>query len=136
MYKKLNPDKALIFRIVHIQNVPWLLDNGMHCMNSEIQASDYKAIGNLDLIAKRAAHAIPVPPGGTLGDYVPFYFTPFSPMLYNINTGYGGIAKVPNKDIVIFATSLSRLEKIKKTMCFRIGMLILRLLSSTMIAVV
>lgn len=28
------PEKALIFRIMHIANVPWALDHGLHCRNS------------------------------------------------------------------------------------------------------
>lgn len=91
LYKKLNPERVLIFRIVHIDNVPWILDNGMHCRTSEIQAPDYRVIGNKDLILIRGSRAVPIQPGGTLADYVPFYFTPFSPMLYNINTGFGGV---------------------------------------------
>jgi hypothetical protein len=54
---------------------------------------------------------VPCGPGGTLGDYVPFYFTPFSPMLYNIKTGYNGIAKQPIEDIVILVSSLHYLKK-------------------------
>lgn len=27
----LNPQKALIWRIVHRDNIPWVLDNGLHC---------------------------------------------------------------------------------------------------------
>jgi hypothetical protein len=46
-----------------------------------------------------------VPPGGTLSDYIPFYFTPYSIMMYNIRTGYG-VKQVPNEDIVIFVSSL------------------------------
>ena len=44
--------------------------------------------------------------GGTLHDYVPFYFTPFSPMLMNIRSGRGGIAPRPNDEIVILVSSL------------------------------
>jgi hypothetical protein len=36
---------------------------------------------------RRAVRRIPVAPGGTLHDYVPFYFAPRSPMLYTINNG-------------------------------------------------
>jgi len=48
---------------------------------------------------------VPVPPGGTLADYVPFYFTPKSPMLLNIKTGYKGVTRRPNADIVVLVTS-------------------------------
>ncbi len=52
--------------------------------------------------------AVPCAPGGTLSDYVPFYFTPYSPMLYNIKTGVG-VPKKPLRDIVILVSSLPRL---------------------------
>jgi hypothetical protein len=34
------------------------------------------------------ARRVPLAPNGTLGDYVPFYFAPRSPMLYAINSGF------------------------------------------------
>jgi hypothetical protein len=64
------------------------------------------SIGNPELIDKRANHPVPLPPGGFLNDYVPFYFTPFSPMLRNIHTGWGGIQRRPNEEIVILVSSL------------------------------
>jgi hypothetical protein len=45
-----------------------------------------------------------------LNDFVPFYFTPFSVMLRNIHTGWGGIQQVPNQDIVILVSSLYRVQ--------------------------
>jgi hypothetical protein len=47
MSKDLNPDKALIFRITHLDNVPWILDNGLHCRSSEVLDPDFVNIGNL-----------------------------------------------------------------------------------------
>lgn len=90
-YPNLNPEKALIWRIVHRDNLPWILDNGLHCGNGGVQAPGWVSIGNPELIDKRANHPVRLPPGGFLNDYVPFYFTPFSPMLRNIHTGWGGI---------------------------------------------
>jgi len=55
---------------------------------------------------------VPVPPGGTLSDYVPFYFTPFSMMMYKIKTGHGGITKQNHQDIVIFVSSIHRLREL------------------------
>jgi hypothetical protein len=112
MSDKLNPDKALIFRIVHRDNVPWLLENGMHCRNSPVQAPHYRTIGNPELIEKRQHRSVPIAPGGTLSDYVPFYFTPFTPMMLNIKTGYGGVTKVPNEEIVIIVSSLRKVAEL------------------------
>jgi len=54
---------------------------------------------------------LPEPHGGTLSDYVPFYFTPFSPMMLNIKTGYGGVPRQANADIVIMVSSIAKLQK-------------------------
>jgi hypothetical protein len=118
MSENFNPDKALIFRIIHKDNVPWVLINGLRCRNSEVVDVHYVSIGNVELIDRRSHRAVPHPPGGTLSDYVPFYFTPFSPMLYNIKTGYGGISKRPNSDIVILVSSLHKLRERKVPFIF------------------
>lgn len=111
-YPSLNPEKALIWRIVHRDNLPWILDNGLHCGNSAVKAPDWVQIGNPELIDKRARHPVPLPPGGWLNDYVPFYFTPFSPMLRNIHTGWGGIQRRPNEEIVILVSSLHHVARL------------------------
>jgi hypothetical protein len=110
MSSNLNPEKALIFRICHRDNLPWILDNGLHARNGIVFDPNYRNIGNPDLIDKRSRRVVPVPPGGTLSDCVPFYFTPFSIMMYNINTGHG-VKSVPNDEIIIFVSSLYRLAK-------------------------
>lgn len=102
----LTPEKALIFRITHVANVPWILANGLHCGNSDHSDPNYIQIGNAELIARRTTRDVPVPPDGTLSDYIPFYFTPFSPMLYNIKTGYNGVTKRPMEEIAILVSSL------------------------------
>lgn len=101
--------RALIFRITHVDNVPWLLANGVQCRSSRLVDPNYVNIGNLELIEKRQSRVVPIPPGGTLSDYVPFYFTPFSPMLYNIKTGHNGIVRRSMGDIVILCSSLPTL---------------------------
>ncbi len=70
---------------------------------------DFVSIGNPDLIAKRPHRVVDIPPGGTLADYVPFYFTPRSPMLFNIKTGWGGVKRRPSEEIVILVSSLRTL---------------------------
>ena len=81
LYRNLNPQKALIWRVTHRRNLPWLLDNGLHCGTSSVRSPDWIDIGNPELIDKRGSHPVPDAPGGVLNDYVPFYFTPFSVMM-------------------------------------------------------
>ena len=104
-------EKALIFRITHIENVPWILDHGLHCRNSRTADPNFREIGNQDLIAKRANRVVTITPGGTLGDYVPFYFTPRTPMLYNIKTGWQGVKQTPMSDIAVIVPSLHTLRE-------------------------
>ena len=109
IYTNLNPEKALIWRIVHRDNLPWILDNGLNCKSSVVQDPNFVSIGNAELIERREHRTVPVAPGGVLSDYVPFYFTPFSPMMYNIYTGRGGVTKRRNQDICILVSSIHRL---------------------------
>ncbi|MCU0626744.1 MAG: DUF4433 domain-containing protein [Gemmatimonadaceae bacterium] len=104
--RDLSADRGLIFRITHIENVPWILAHGLHCRNSASFDPTFRNIGNVELIDRRHSRKVPVPPGGTLSDYIPFYFTPRSPMLYNIRTGRGGVPRVPMPDIVMFVAKL------------------------------
>lgn len=108
----LSPERGWIFRITHIENIPWTLRHGLHCRTSDTCDPDYREIGNPDLIAKRHTRRVPVPPGGTLSDYIPFYFTPYSPMLLNIKTGYAGLRQTPMRDIAILVASLHELKRL------------------------
>jgi hypothetical protein len=105
----LSQDKALIFRITHRDNLRWMIVNGVHCKNSTMLDPNFVSIGNAELIDKRHHRPVPCSPFGTLSDYVPFYFTPHSPMLYNIKTGYGGIRKRSNDEIIILVSALTAL---------------------------
>jgi hypothetical protein len=106
----LTPEKGLIFRITHRDNVPWILKNGLHCQSSGIADPDHVSIGNPELIALRSNREVDILPGGTLADYIPFYFTPHSPMLLNIKTGYAGIRQRNNAEIVVLVSSLDALR--------------------------
>jgi hypothetical protein len=108
MAPTLNPSRARIFRITHVANVPWIIEHGLHASNGKVKDSNFRNIGIPELIGKRSKRNVAVGPGGTLADYIPFYFTPYSIMLYNIRTGYN-VPSVPNDEIVIFVSSLHKL---------------------------
>ena len=91
--------------------MPWILDHGLHAATSKVLDPHFKSIGHPDLIGKRAQRVVAVGSGGTLSDYIPFYFTPFSIMMLNIHTGYN-VKQVPNEEIVILVSSLHRIVEI------------------------
>lgn len=109
----LSAEKALIFRIVHRDNLPWVLRNGLHCRNSEVKDPTFKTIGNPEIIDKRDGYPVAHGPGGTLSDYVPFYFTPASPMLLNIITGWRGLRQLKPEEIVVLISSLHEMERLQ-----------------------
>ena len=99
----LTAEKALIFRIIHRANLPWILQNGLHCRTSAVPDPNFVDIGNPELIARRCSRAVDIEPGGTLD------FTPLSPMLLNIRTGWG-VQQRRNEEILILVSSLPALE--------------------------
>lgn len=118
MSKCLTQAAALFFRITHRDNVPWIISHGLHSESSDITDPNYVQIGNPDLIDKRRTRAVGDPYGGTLRDYVAFYFTPFSPMAYNIVTGWNGIQKRSREELVIIRSSLHRLRAAQQPFIF------------------
>jgi ssDNA thymidine ADP-ribosyltransferase, DarT len=50
----LTQEKGLIFRITHRDNVPWILDNGMHARNGDKFDPNSRNIGNVDLTNRQA----------------------------------------------------------------------------------
>lgn len=80
----IQPKNGLIFRLIHIDNLSFILQHGLSCKNCEPQHPNYMTIGADDIIEKRDNKPIHIAPFGVLSDYIPFYFAPRSPMLYRI----------------------------------------------------
>jgi len=117
----LGPDHAYIFRITHVRNVAWILDHGLHSRNSGLIDPDFVPIGMPELIDKRSRHPVPISPAGNLSDYVPFYFTPHSMMLFNIKTGYNGVIKRTNSEIAILVSTLPAVVEVGARFVFTDG---------------
>jgi hypothetical protein len=108
---------AKVFRITHRDNLPLLLKHGICARNHKDFGDDYINIGSIDVISKREAKSIDINgiDYGTLHDYVPFYFTPLSPMLYNILTGFNNIPKKPRKRSLSLSPVFIQLGRIQIT---------------------
>jgi hypothetical protein len=115
------PNIVKAFRIVHIDNVEYLLRHGMFTKYHAQADPDYINIGDSSLIANRNDYPVGInPPGGTLGDYVPFYFGPLSPMLLRIKDGHG-VTRRPQSDIVYIICRVDRIIEYCTEWCFTDG---------------
>jgi hypothetical protein len=83
------PNPTPIFRIVHVDCLPTVLQRGgLHSANHcPADGLPCRTIHNVEIQGVRHIRNIPCGPGGTLHDYVPFYFGYLSPMLFQLKTG-------------------------------------------------
>ena len=119
-YPEFCQERGYVFRIVHRDNVPAILADGALC-RADARSAQYVTIGNPDLIEKSRTRTVPIAPGGTLEDYVRFYFTPRSMMLFNILTGWQGLTKRTPQEIAILVSSVRRLVAESATFVFTDG---------------
>ncbi len=76
-----------LFHITHIGNLSSILAcKGLWCdAERRNQGFTHVSIAHEHIKERRMRRTVPVPPGGMLGEYVPFYFAARSPMLYTIH---------------------------------------------------
>lgn len=84
----INKNKTFCYRITHRDNLARILQNGLVNKNHANADPDFVSIGNPEIIDVRSTTPVGLAGFGMIGDYVPFYFTPRSIMMYNIITGY------------------------------------------------
>lgn len=85
------------FRLTHIDNISNIERCGLVRADSPLRDPNYVSIGDSQVIGIRASRDIK---GYHLNEYVPFYLGPRSPMLYVIQHGYNGVARVEAENIV------------------------------------
>lgn len=76
-----------IYHITHFSNLVGITAAGRIVCDRAAQRMDCVRIGYPHIKARRLSRPVPLPPGGFVGDYVPFYFAPRSPMLFVITKG-------------------------------------------------
>jgi ssDNA thymidine ADP-ribosyltransferase, DarT len=81
--------RVAVYHITHVDNLASIMESGgLDCDNGCAQAGRVPvSIAYSSLKEQRARTAVGVAAGGTLADYVPFYYAPRSPMLHTIWRG-------------------------------------------------
>ena len=70
------------FRILHIDNMHHVMKYGLVHNDSPFASDSFVPIGDMSVMDARSTKQLP--DGSFLSEYIPFYFGPRSPMLYNI----------------------------------------------------
>lgn len=104
-------DETPVLHFTHIENLATIARHGLQC-DSDVQTTGRlkHEIGHRDIKRQRRERAVPVPPGGVVGDYVPFYFAPRSPMMYSIHMGNVPTYHEGCDDVVYLCSTLGRLQ--------------------------
>lgn len=106
------------FRIIHIDNIPYIEKFGFVHIDSPFSAPDYINIGDAKVIAVRSQRNVK---GYNLSEYIPFYFGPRSPMLYVIQNGYNGVERIEAERIVYCVIRLDDIINSSKECIFTDG---------------
>jgi len=124
-------DQIYIYRMTHIQNIPYVLEKGITHKNSKNANPHFVSIGDVSLINARTNKVVKVDNGDynnllapniVLGNYIPFYFGVRMPMLYVIQNGGNFVEKaVPADQIVYLACSLKKIVESGITYFFSDG---------------
>jgi hypothetical protein len=82
------PHPLRVVHFTHVEHLPGIVAVGV-LPDNEVRAQGRISteVGNAEIKARRRGRPVPCHPGGTVADYVPFYFAPRSPMLYAIDRG-------------------------------------------------
>ena len=111
--------------MVHIENVPHILTNGLTLATSENANENYVPIGDNSLIDRRGS--VIVPNGKKLNEFLPFYFWYRMPMLYVVEKGYNGVPVQNPENIVYCVTNVEKIIQSQIPFLFTNGHAVSRL---------
>jgi hypothetical protein len=101
------PIPTPIYHITHWKNLAGIVaSDGLFCCTALRESEvGYHDLANQEIQDIRARTTVQLDPGGTLHDYVPFYFAPRSPMLYKINCGGASYPERQNPIVHLVTTA-------------------------------
>lgn len=111
--------KTYLFRMTHVENIPHILKFGITHPSSTNANPNFIAIGDRSIISTRNDFVLNN--GKKLGEYIPFYFSKRTPMLYVIQNGYNMVAPTPAENIVYCVTSVKKIIELHLDFVFTNG---------------
>lgn len=97
-----------IFHFTDVRNLKSIIQNGLLCTNQmNNNGITHIDIANSSIQERRSRMRVPVGPGGTVHDYVPFYFSSINPMLLTLLMQ----KNIDQNNIIYLCLKIQRLEK-------------------------
>lgn len=107
------PNPTWLYRLVHVDCLATILARGaLHAPHTTPDDGlPYRPIHDVSVQASRHVKQVPCGPGGTIHDYLPFYFGPLSVMLLKLKTG--GVAGYAEgqEPLVYLLTAAQRVQQ-------------------------
>lgn len=96
----------------HVDNLPGITARHGLCADCVLRFNSVtvRECGDLDIKESRRRTAVRVSPWGVVGEYVPFYFAPRSPMLYKIWKGGVATYQEGQEPLVYLVSSLATVD--------------------------
>lgn len=113
-------NKIWVFRIMPLANLEIVLANGMFSKLSGRVNPRFVTIGSNEIITERDNRKVKCYPDTVVNQYVPFYFSVRTPMLYNIITGHG-VPVYPQQEIIYICCQLIDLATDQFQWCYTDG---------------
>lgn len=116
--------KTYLYHITDVQNLPRIIATGALLSDSALAAAGGAKVNiGHDHIKHRRMTQIRVPcaAGRFVGEFVPFYFCPRSPMLYRVNKGIGNNPPGCQRTIVHLVTSVQHAVQTGNSWAFSDG---------------
>jgi ssDNA thymidine ADP-ribosyltransferase, DarT len=110
----------LVFRMIALDNLESDLTNGLYSKLNAPNNPDRIDIGNTEIITERDKRIVGCYPETVVNNYVPFYFSVRTPMLFNIYTGHG-VKRLSQTNIVYLCIPLLDLANPNYQWCFTDG---------------
>jgi hypothetical protein len=103
------PRYGLLFHFTHLDNLPAILEHGGLLSDAVVQAQGLLSneAGDWAIKERRRGRPVTCPPGGFVGDYVPFYFASRSPMMLKLKSGGVPTFTGDHRDLVYLVTDVT-----------------------------
>lgn len=99
-----------LYHFTHVEHLATIVRDGLVADSAVHDGLLRHEAGDRAIKDRRRRLPVPVGPGGTVADYVPFYFAPRSPMLYRIVKGGVSTFDGDQADLVYLCSTVERLS--------------------------